>query len=149
MLVQSVKIKCITKLILLLIFIHNVVPDLNAQPNSNSGLYYKQADIKDQKHKFKRAVKLYQKALDFEPDNLEILEKIVFAKSNNNQYSSAIDNLNTMIQLKPQSSKFYYLRGFFQFNLNNYTAAVNDYSRAIEFKEHKIDDFNIYSEIEQ
>jgi tetratricopeptide (TPR) repeat protein len=115
----------------------------HAQSSSD---YHKLGDKKDQKGKFKSAVKLYQKALDLDPNNLEILEKIVFAKSNSSQYSSAIDNLNTMIQLKPQSSKFYYLRGFFQFNLKNYNAAVQDYSKAIVFQEDKISDFNIYSE---
>jgi tetratricopeptide (TPR) repeat protein len=62
------------------------------------------------------------------------------------KYSSAIDNLNTLIQLKPQSSKFYFLRGFVQFNLKNYNAVIQDYSKAIEFQEDKISNFNIYSE---
>lgn len=107
--------------------------------------YNKQADEKDQKGKYKSAVKLYQKALDLDPNNVEILEKIVFAKSNCSKYNSAIDNLNTLIQLKPKSSKFYYLRAFFQFHLKNYNAAIFDYSKAIEFKEDKIFVYNIYS----
>jgi tetratricopeptide (TPR) repeat protein len=112
----------------------------------SSNKYYKQADEKDRNGNFKRAIKQYQMALNLDPYNIEILEKIVFAKSNNSKYSSAIDNLNTLIQLKPQSSKFHYLRGFFRFKLKNYEAALQDYSKAIEFQEDKISDFNIYSE---
>jgi tetratricopeptide (TPR) repeat protein len=112
----------------------------------SSSEFHKLADEKDQKGKFRAAVKLYQKALDLEPINVEILEKMVYAKSNTGQYGSAIDNLNTLINLKPQSSKFHFIRGFFQFNLKNYTAAIVDYSRAIQLQEDKISDFNIYSE---
>lgn len=146
MLVQRVKMKCITKLILLLvlIFIYCIVSDGYAQPSSSS--YHKLAIDKDQKGKFRAAIKLYQKALDIEPNNVEILEKIVYAKSNTGKYSSAIDNLNTLIQLKPKSSKFHFIRVFFQFNLKNYNAAVLDYTKAIGYQEDKITDFNIFNE---
>lgn len=115
----------------------------HAQSSSD---YHKQADQKDQKGKFSAAIKLYQKALDIDPYNTEILEKIVYAKSNTGQYGSAIDNLNTLIQLKPKSSKFHFIRGFFQSNLKNYNAAVLDYTKAIRYQEDKITDFNSYSE---
>jgi tetratricopeptide (TPR) repeat protein len=114
--------------------------------SQSSSDYHKLGEKKDQKGNFKSAIKLYQKALDLDPNNIEILEKIVFAKSNYSKYSSAIDNLNTLIELKPQSSKFHYLRGFFQFNLKNYNAAILNYTKAIEFKEDKIFVYNIYSE---
>lgn len=112
----------------------------------SSSEYHKQADEKDQKGKFKDAIKLYQKALDLDPNNVEILEKIVFAKSNGSQYLSAIDDLNTLVLLKPKSSKYYFFRGFSQFNLKNYNAAVLDYTKAIGYQEDKISDFNSYSE---
>jgi tetratricopeptide (TPR) repeat protein len=115
----------------------------HAQSSSD---YHKLGDKKDQKGKFKGAVKLYQKALVLDPNNIEILEKMVYAKSNISQYGSAIDNLNTLILLKPKSSKYYFFRGLSQFNLKNYNAAVQDYSKAIVFQEDKISDFNIYSE---
>jgi tetratricopeptide (TPR) repeat protein len=108
--------------------------------------YHKLGEKKDQKGNFKSAIKLYQKALDLDPNNVEILEKMFFAKSNIGQYGSAIDNLNTIIELKPQSSKYYFFRGFFHFNLKNYNAAVLNYTKAIEYQEDKISDFNIYSE---
>lgn len=119
------------------------VTNIFAQSSSD---YHKLGDKKDQKGNFKSAIKLYQKALDLDPNNIEILEKMIYAKFNSIQYGSAIDNLNTLILLKPQSSKYYYFRGVSQFNLKNYTAAVVDYTKAIEFKEDKIADFNIYSE---
>lgn len=115
----------------------------NAQSSKE---FHKLANEKDQKGKYRAASKLYQKAINLDPLNVEILEKIVYAKSNFGQYGSAIDNLNTLILLKPQSSKYYYFRGVSQFNLKNYHDAVQDYSKAIEFKEDKISDFNIYSE---
>ena len=115
----------------------------HAQSSSD---YHKQADQKDQKGKFSAAIKLYQKALDLDPNNVEILEKMVFAKSNSSQYLGAIDNLNTLILLKPKSSKYYFFRGFSQFNLKNYNAAVLDYTKAIRYQEDKISDFNIFNE---
>ena len=131
-------------LLLILIFIYCIVSDGYAQPSSST--YHKQADEKDQKGKFRAAIKLYQKALDLDPYNAEILEKIVYAKSNTGKYGSAIDNLNTLIQLKPKSSKFHFIRGFFQSNLKNYNAAVLDYTKAIGYQEDKITDFNIFNE---
>ena len=68
--------------------------------------YHKLGKEEDRNGNFKGAIKQYQKALDHDPNNIEILEKIGFAKSNYSKYSSAINNLNTMIQLRPQSSKF-------------------------------------------
>ena len=112
----------------------------------SSAEFHKLGDKKDSIGNFRSAVKLYQKALDLDPNNVEILEKIVFAKSNTGQYGSAIDNLNTLIQLKPKSSKFHFIRGFFQSNLKNYNAAVLDYTKAIRYQEDKITDFNSYSE---
>ena len=116
---------------------------INAQSSSD---YHKKGEDKDKKGNFKGAIMQYQKALIIDPNNVEILEKTVYAKSNTGQYSSAIDNLNTLIQLKPQSSKFFYLRGFLHFNLKNFYAAVLDYTKAIEFQEDKISNYNIYSE---
>jgi tetratricopeptide (TPR) repeat protein len=129
------------KIILIIIYCFNTT--IYAQSSSD---YYKIGDKKDQKGNFKGAIKQYQKALYLDPNNVEILEKIVFAKSNTGQYSSAIDNLNTLIQLKPKSSKFHFIRGFFQSNLKNYNAAVLDYTKAIVYQEDKIANFTIFSE---
>ena len=112
----------------------------------SSAEFHKLGDNKDSIGNFRSAIKLYQKALDLDPNNAEILEKIVYAKSNTGKYGSAIDNLNTLIQLKPKSSKFHFIRGFFQSNLKNYNAAVLDYTKAIGYQEDKITDFNSYSE---
>lgn len=108
--------------------------------------YFKLGDDKDKEENYKGAIEEYKKALHLDPHNIEILEKIVFAKLNNLEYRSALGDLNTLISLKPESSKFYYLRGFFQFNLKNYNAAILDYSKAIEIQEDKISNYNIYSE---
>ncbi|MEY2703118.1 MAG: hypothetical protein RLY43_1756 [Bacteroidota bacterium] len=137
------KYKIQTNLFALTIIICFGLTYCHAQSSSD---YHIKGEEKDKKGNFKGAIKLYQKALDLDPKNVEILEKMFFAKSNTSQYSSAIDNLNTLLELKPQSSKYYFFRGFFHFNLKNYTAAVVDYTKAIEFKEDKIADFNIYSE---
>jgi tetratricopeptide (TPR) repeat protein len=128
---------------IILTIIYCFITTISAQSSSD---YHKKGEEKDKKGNFKGAIKQYQKALDLDPNNVEILEKIVFAKSNTGQYSSAIDNLNTLIELKPQSSKYYFFRGFFHFNLKNYNAAVLNYTKAIECQEDKISDFNIYSE---
>ena len=132
----------LSSLLLSLLFCYSITK-IHAQSYSE---YHKLADEKDQKGKFNAAIKLYQKALDLDPYNVEILEKIVYAKSNTGKYGSAIDNLNTLIQLKPKSSKFHFIRGFFQSNLKNYNAAVLDYTKAIRYQEDKITDFNSYSE---
>jgi tetratricopeptide (TPR) repeat protein len=128
---------------IILTIIYCFITTISAQSSSD---YHKKGEEKDKKGNFKGAIKQYQKALDLDPNNVEILEKIVFAKSNTGQYSSAIDNLNTLIELKPQSSKYYFFRGFFHFNLKNYNAAILNYTKAIESQEDKISDFNIYSE---
>lgn len=145
MLVQSIKMKSTIKLssLVLSLLICFSIAKSHAQSSSE---YHKQADQKDQEGKFRAAIKLYQKSLDLDPNNVEILEKIVYAKSNTGQYGSAIDNLNTLIQLKPKSSKFHFIRGFFQSNIKNYNAAVLDYTKAIGYQEDKISNFNIYSE---
>ena len=128
---------------IILTIIYCFMTTINAQSSSD---YHKKGEEKDKKGNFKGAIKQYQKALILDPNNIEILEKTVYAKSNTGQCSSAIDNLNTLIQLKPQSSKFFYLRGFLHFNLKNFNAAVLDYTKAIEFQEDKISNYNIYSE---
>lgn len=128
---------------IILTIIYCFMTTINAQSSSD---YHKKGEDKDKKGNFKGAIMQYQKALIIDPNNVEILEKTVYAKSNTGQYSSAIDNLNTLIQLKPQSSKFFYLRGFLHFNLKNFYAAVLDYTKAIEFQEDKISNYNIYSE---
>lgn len=138
---QVLNLKIMIKIILTIIYCF--ITTIYGQSSSD---YHKQGEEKDKQDNFKGAIKQYQKALDLDPNNIEILEKMVFAKSNTGQYGSAIDNLNTLIQLKPLSSKFFYLRGFLHFNLKNFNAAVLDYTKAIECQEDKIFDFNNYSE---
>jgi tetratricopeptide (TPR) repeat protein len=138
---QLLNLKIMIKIILITIYCFNTT--IYAQSSSD---YHKKGEEKDKNGNFKGAIKQYQKALDLDPNNVEILEKMVFAKSNTGQYGSAIDNLNTLLELKPQSSKYYFFRGFSHFNLKNYNAAVLDYTKAIESQEDKISDFNIYSE---
>lgn len=128
---------------IILTIIYCFITNINAQSSSD---YHKKGEEKDKKGNFKGAIKQYHKALILDPNNIEILEKMVFANSNSRQYGSAIDNLNTLIELKPQSSKFHFIRGFFQSKYKNYSAAVLDYTKAIECQEDKISDFNNYSE---
>jgi Flp pilus assembly protein TadD len=47
--------------------------------------HHKLGNEKDRNGNFKGAIKQYPKALDLDPYNIEILEKIVFAKSNNSK----------------------------------------------------------------
>lgn len=138
---QVLNLKIMIKIILTIIYCF--ITTINAQSSSD---YHKKGEEKDKKGNFKGAIKQYHKALILDPNNVEILEKMVFAKSNIGQYGSAIDNLNTLIQLKPKSSKFHFIRGFFHSNLKNYNAALLDYTMAIEYQEDKMSDFNIYSE---
>lgn len=112
----------------------------------SSAEFHKLGDKKDSIGNFRSAVKLYEKALVLDPNNTEILEKLVYAKSNMSKYKSAISNLNSLIMLKPESSKFYFFRGFANFRLKNYKSAVLDYSKAIEVQEDKISNLSIYSE---
>lgn len=128
---------------IVIIIVCFLVNNLHAQ---NSSDFMKIAHNMDKIANYKEAIKNYKKALELEPDNTEILEKLVFAKSNNSKYRSAIDDLNNLIVLQPESSKFHFLRGFLQFNLKNYLAAISDYSKAIEFEKDKISNCTIYSE---
>lgn len=138
---QVLNLKIMIKIILTIIYCF--ITTINAQSSSD---YHKKGEEKDKKGNSKGAIKQYHKALILDPNNIEILEKMVYANSNTGQYGSAIDNLNTLIELKPQSSKYYFFRGFSNFKLTNYNAAVLDYTKAIECQEDKISDFNIYSE---
>jgi tetratricopeptide (TPR) repeat protein len=66
--------------------------------------YNKLGNKNDSLGNYKCAIKYYSKALKQSPNNNEILEKIVFAKSNIKKYRSGIDdNLNELIKLNPQN----------------------------------------------
>jgi tetratricopeptide (TPR) repeat protein len=95
---------------------------------------------------FRGAVINYEKALRLEPNNIDILEKLYFAKCNLSKDRRALDEISKLISLRPASSKFYFLRGFTHFELKNYERAIADYTQAINNQEDKISNFTIFSE---
>lgn len=128
---------------IIIVIIYLFVNTIYSQTSSD---YDKSGSEMDQARNYKGAIKNYEKALQLEPNNSEILEKLFFAKCNLSKDRSALDEISKLITLHPASSKFYFLRGLTHFKLKNYTAAIADYSQAIQQQENKVSNYTVLSE---
>ena len=133
--------KIMGKIIIVIIYLF--VSTIYSQTSSD---YDKLGSEMDQARNYRGAIKNYEKALQLDPNNIPILEKLFFAKCNYSKDKGALDVISKLITLHPESSKFYFLKAATHSKLKNYSAAINDYTQAINKQENKISDFTIYSE---
>lgn len=94
---------------------------------------------------FKSAVTQLEKADAKTPDNAKILQMLGYSYFQNAQYEKCIETYSRLITLKPSEVSAYYYRGKARLNIANdpkeslngmrenfYTAAIKDFSKAIE-----------------
>ncbi|MBR1645857.1 MAG: tetratricopeptide repeat protein [Selenomonadaceae bacterium] len=106
--------------------------------------------------KFDEAIQLYTEAIDLKPDNAEAynmrgnirnsvaLTKILVDKNvpeGKRLRKQALDDLNRAIQLKPDYSEAYGNRGFVYYMAKDYSAAIKDFDRAIQFDPHNAQNY--------
>lgn len=93
------------------------------------------------KKDFNGAVKLFDEAIELNPNNAEAWGGRGTAYYNLKQYDRAIQDYNTAIELNPNYSGYYKSRGRAYNHLKQYEQAIKDFNKAIELNPK---DFNAY-----
>ncbi len=89
-----------------------------------------EADALDEK-----ALQDYKTAIQYSPSNWRMHHNLAISHAMKGQYKNAIDEFNTVIQLKNDYPNAYFNRGELYFELKQYPQAVRDYSQAIELSQ--------------
>ncbi|MFV0541068.1 MAG: tetratricopeptide repeat protein [Aestuariibaculum sp.] len=76
-------------------------------------------------------IKLYNQAIELEPNNLDAYFFRGLAKNDIGEFHSAITDYSKIILIKPDADT-YFNRGNARFSLNDFTGAKNDYAKAYE-----------------
>jgi tetratricopeptide (TPR) repeat protein len=79
-----------------------------------------------------KALEDYKTAAEFAPTNWRVHHNLAISLAMKGQYKNAIDQLNTVIDLKDDYANAYFNRGELNFELKQLPQAIRDYSRAIE-----------------
>ncbi len=79
-----------------------------------------------------KALEDYKTAAEFAPKNWRVHHNLAISLAMKGQYKNAIDQLNTVIDLKDDYANAYFNRGELNFELQQFPQAIRDYSRAIE-----------------
>lgn len=79
-----------------------------------------------------KALEDYKTAVEYAPENWRIHHNLAISLAMKGQYKTAIDRLNTVIDLKDDYANAYFNRGELNFELKQFPQAIRDYSRAIE-----------------
>jgi tetratricopeptide (TPR) repeat protein len=79
-----------------------------------------------------KALEDYKTAVEYAPTNWRVHHNLAISLAMKGQYKTAIDRLNTVIDLKDDYANAYFNRGELNFELKQFPQAIRDYSRAIE-----------------
>ncbi len=79
-----------------------------------------------------KALEDYKTAVEYAPSNWRIHHNLAISLAMKGQYKTAIDRLNTVIDLKDDYANAYFNRGELNFELKQFPQAIRDYGRAIE-----------------
>ncbi len=79
-----------------------------------------------------KALEDYKTAAEYAPSNWRVHHNLAISLAMKGQYKTAIDRLNTVIDLKDDYANAYFNRGELNFELKQFPQAIRDYSRAIE-----------------
>jgi tetratricopeptide (TPR) repeat protein len=105
--------------------------------------FYNSGLEKEKNQNFKGAIRDYVKAFKIDSTNIDVLERIGFAKSNIGKYRSAIKIFEKLIQRNPNNVNYYYVKGVMEYTIGKFDDAIINYSKAIKLSPN---DSNLYSE---
>lgn len=94
--------------------------------------FYSLAKLKQKDRDFKAAFEFYQKALEIEPYNADILSDAGVCLFNLDRKKEALDYLDKAANLDPKNSFRYSSRGFIKASLGDIMGGIEDYKRCIE-----------------
>ena len=89
-----------------------------------------------------KALDDYKTAVEYAPSNWRIHHNLAISLAMKGQYKTAIDRLNTVIDLKDDYANAYFNRAELNFELKQFPQAIRDYSRAIELTDNDPQYFN-------
>lgn len=107
---------------------------LSACDIKSSNDYHREANIQEQKGKFKEAIALLSKAIEKDPQNIKALLDRGVDQSIIGNYKSAIEDYSRIIVLDPPNGLAYLNRGKNKIRLRDYKGAIEDFNRAITIK---------------
>jgi tetratricopeptide (TPR) repeat protein len=108
--------------------------DLLPLLSSLAEYYFKQGNISYFKNHYNEAVKLYDEALRYKPDNVNAWLNRGFALDELDQREEAIDSYNKALVYDPDNSNCLYNRGVVLSKLDRHEEAVASYDRALNKK---------------
>ena len=82
----------------------------------------------------KGAIELFEKALEINPYDTDVLTNIALAKINTNDYKGALDDCNRGVKLKPKDEEFFNFRGVAKSGLKDNKGALQDLDKSISIK---------------
>jgi tetratricopeptide (TPR) repeat protein len=85
-----------------------------------------------QKKDFHTALKYYNKSLELDPKNYEILIQRANTYRSLRKFSQAIIDYSEAIKINPGCSNSYYFRGLCRFLLDEHQLAIHDFKKAHE-----------------
>ena len=83
-----------------------------------------------QSNNFEAAFALYQKMLNDEPENPQLLYMMSLCRQKQNQWEQARKYLQQAIKLEPESSLFYYSLGAIEVRLGHIQTSLEAYQKA-------------------
>ena len=116
---------------------------LSQNPNDCTTLYNR-GKIYNNLKRFHDALADFSLALQFEPDNLEILHQRIESYMALNQLDLAFNDLNKVIEHDKKDDYLHYLRGKIYFQRKHYENALNDFSEAIAFHKNSNKPLELY-----
>ncbi len=93
-----------------------------------------QVNTEIKKGKYKEAIKVFDKAINLDPNNANIYNSRGIAKSSLGQHADAIDDCNKAVGLRSNYAMAYHSRGVAKSHLGQHADAIDDYDNAIELK---------------
>ncbi|MCU0511492.1 MAG: DVUA0089 family protein [Anaerolineae bacterium] len=91
-----------------------------------------QADTQRGNGQYQRAVDLYTRALELDPDNADVLNSRGFSYSQLGEHTLALVDFERAAELNPDSAIIFYNLGFTRRQLDDYEGAIVAYDRSIE-----------------
>ncbi len=94
--------------------------------------YLELADDYQKKGMLDLAIENYNKAVNLEPNNIKIYNKLAITYYYKNDFESAIKNYKKIVEISPDYAMPYNNMGLISFNLQNFDEAIKNYKKAIE-----------------
>jgi tetratricopeptide (TPR) repeat protein len=87
---------------------------------------------KHKKHNYAAAIQDYDRAIELEPNSVEIYFNRGLAKSESGNYPEALTDFDKVISLDETNDSAYFNRGIVKYELKDYDGALKDFNKTLE-----------------